>query len=199
MFGAIFGAGRQAGVLLLRQVRHDLSEPRPHIAAFTVQLPFSYATVASGAIYGRVSRATYWRTEMRRIFKTAVLGLAVAATALSGIPAQADHRWHRHHRHHDRGDELAAGLAGLAIGAIVGGILTQPSHSGRVYIDPPAPRYRYRYYGPAPVYSGPVTYHRAEPWSAEWYRACSIRFRSFDPRSGTYLGYDGHRHFCVIR
>ncbi|MCT8991181.1 BA14K family protein [Chelativorans sp. SCAU2101] len=133
---------------------------------------------------------------MRRIFKTAVLGLAVAATTLSAIPAQADHRWHRHHhRHHDRGGELAAGLAGLAFGAIVGGILSQPS--GRVYIDPPAPRYRY--YGPAPAYSGPVTYYRAEPWSPEWYRACSIRYRSFDPRSGTYLGYDGHRHFCEIR
>ena len=25
---------------------------------------------------------------------------------------------------------------------------------------------------------------------------CARRFRSHDPRSGTYLGYDGHRHIC---
>jgi hypothetical protein len=25
---------------------------------------------------------------------------------------------------------------------------------------------------------------------------CSQRFRSYDPRSGTYLGYDGYRHPC---
>ena len=25
---------------------------------------------------------------------------------------------------------------------------------------------------------------------------CSQRFRSYDPRSGTYLGYDGQRHPC---
>lgn len=141
---------------------------------------------------------------MKRILKNAVLGLAVAATALSTVvpAAQAgDHRWHRHYRHHDRdsGDALAAGIAGLAIGAIVGGVLSQPRPTGRVYIDPPVyapPRYHYR---PAPVYPGRVTYHAAEPWSPAWYRACDARYRSFDPRSGTYLGYDGHRHFCVIR
>ena len=26
--------------------------------------------------------------------------------------------------------------------------------------------------------------------------SCMQRFRSFDPGSGTYLGYDGHRHSC---
>lgn len=138
---------------------------------------------------------------MRRIFKSAVFGLALTTAALSAIPAQADHRWHRSHfRYHDRGgDELAAGLAGLAFGAIVGGILSQPRYPSRIYVDPPTARYPYRYYGPAPVYSGRVSYYGAEPWSAEWYRACSIRYRSFDARSGTFLGYDGQRHFCVVR
>ena len=27
-------------------------------------------------------------------------------------------------------------------------------------------------------------------------RWCLNRYRSYDPRSDTYLGYDGHRHFC---
>jgi hypothetical protein len=25
---------------------------------------------------------------------------------------------------------------------------------------------------------------------------CASRYRSYDPRSGTYLGYDGYRHAC---
>jgi hypothetical protein len=28
------------------------------------------------------------------------------------------------------------------------------------------------------------------------YAYCSQRFRSYDPASGTYLGYDGYRHPC---
>lgn len=39
----------------------------------------------------------------------------------------------------------------------------------------------------------------AEPWSPEWYDYCRSRFRSFDERSGTFLGYDGQRHFCVVK
>ncbi|WP_341874514.1 BA14K family protein [Methylobacterium nodulans] len=26
--------------------------------------------------------------------------------------------------------------------------------------------------------------------------ACAQRFKSYDPKSGTYLGYDGRRHPC---
>ncbi|MGI9400200.1 MAG: BA14K family protein, partial [Rhizobiaceae bacterium] len=28
---------------------------------------------------------------------------------------------------------------------------------------------------------------------------CRSKFRSFDERSGTYLGYDGRRRLCVVR
>lgn len=138
---------------------------------------------------------------MKQILKSSILGLAVAAMTVVSIPAQADH-WRRHH-HRDNGDALAAGIAGLAVGAIVGGVLSQPRYPDRVYIDPPryhyrtAPRYHYK---PAPVYRERVRYYGSfEPWSREWYRACSARYRSFDPGSGTFMGYDGRRHFCEIR
>jgi len=29
-----------------------------------------------------------------------------------------------------------------------------------------------------------------------WIAYCSSKYRSFDPASGTYLGYDGFRHYC---
>ena len=38
-----------------------------------------------------------------------------------------------------------------------------------------------------------------EPWTDEWFAWCDARYRSFDPNTGTFLGYDGRRHFCVYR
>jgi hypothetical protein len=66
---------------------------------------------------------------------------------------------------------------GFAAGAILGGMLAAPYY----YPQP--------YYYPAPGY-----YEDAAPDGAVDY--CMRRFRSFDPRSGTYLGNDGRRHPC---
>ena len=32
--------------------------------------------------------------------------------------------------------------------------------------------------------------------TAEWIAYCQTKYRSFDPATGTYLGYDGKRHYC---
>jgi len=40
------------------------------------------------------------------------------------------------------------------------------------------------------------TVARADTVTANWIASCARRFRSFDPASGTYLGYDGYRHYC---
>src|SRR5690606_22423117 len=100
---------------------------------------------------------------------------------------------------------IVAGIAGLAIGAIVGGIASQPSTSSRVYIDPPyRPTYEpypvYRTYeAPRYVQQRPAYYSGGlQPWTPSWYQACNQRYRSFDPSSGTFMGYDGHRHFCTF-
>ena len=73
-----------------------------------------------------------------------------------------------------RGPGVGLGI-GLATGALIGGALAAP-----YYYDP-------YYYAPAPrVYGAPddaVAY-------------CMQRFRSYDPASGTYVGYDGLRHPC---
>ncbi|MEO4001321.1 BA14K family protein [Mesorhizobium sp. CAU 1732] len=140
---------------------------------------------------------------MNRVVKTAAISALVAATALTAtLPASADHR--RHHRVNG-GELVAAGVLGLAAGALIAGANRRPDVVYR-YDDP--------YYAPAPVYEEPVRYYEPpvrvyeqpvyvepyasfEPWTREWYRYCGDRYRSFDPRSGTFMGYDGIRHFCV--
>jgi hypothetical protein len=64
------------------------------------------------------------------------------------------------------------GWGGFAAGAALGALLAAP--------------YYYR--------GGPYYYDYGPPDSAVAY--CLRRFRSYDPRSGTYLGYDGYRHPC---
>jgi hypothetical protein len=74
---------------------------------------------------------------------------------------------------------VGAGLIGLGIGAIVGSALTPRE----VYVVPPS-----AYYGPA-AYGPPA-------WTPEWYSSCSYRYRSFNPSTGYFVGYDGFPHFC---
>ncbi len=156
---------------------------------------------------------------MNRILKSAVLGLAVTATTLATLPAaQAGDGWRRHggyDRHYDdrTGDVVAAGVLGLAVGAIVGGIASAnsaPVTYGPVYREPvyrepvyrevrPRPR-PYRGYDvgePQVIYAEPVR-ASVEPWSRGWFRYCENRYRSFDPRTGTFTGYDGVKRFCTV-
>jgi hypothetical protein len=49
--------------------------------------------------------------------------------------------------------------------------------------------YGYGYYYGAPA----VGYQR---WTTEWFAYCRAKYRSFNPSTGYYLGYDGEYHFC---
>lgn len=135
---------------------------------------------------------------MNRFFKTAILSAAVAATTLATLPAAnaGDRRWRHHDRHyhhyHSSGNDIAvAGILGLAAGALAVGLTSQPAP---VYADP-YPRRPIRAY-PERVYLDEYA-GSLEPWSPGWYDYCSDRYRSFNPRSGTFMGYDGQEHFCV--
>ncbi len=133
--------------------------------------------------------------------KLAALALsgAVAVTAFAPA-AQADHRWrHRHDR--DVGAAIALGAGALALGAIIANSNNdrqrviyrdddgyrdyRPRRVHRVHRVYEEPRVRYRDYG------------GLEPWTDAWYDYCSDRYRSFNPRTGTFIGYDGGEHFCV--
>ncbi|PSJ60580.1 BA14K family protein [Kumtagia ephedrae] len=149
---------------------------------------------------------------MNRLLKSAVLGLAVAATTLATLPAaQAGDGWRRHHHNrYDSGDMVAAGVLGLAVGALAAGVATapEPDYYEPVYREP-VPVYREPVYR-EPVYRERVRVYREvepardyyayrgalEPWSPEWYDYCSSRYRSFNARTGTFTGYDGVKRFC---
>ncbi|WP_046862954.1 BA14K family protein [Microvirga massiliensis] len=77
--------------------------------------------------------------------------------------------YHGRYYHRDHGSAAAAGIAGLAAGALIGGaIASQQAQAAPTYVVPNQSAHAY----------------------------CSQRFRSYDPASGTYLGYDGNRHPC---
>lgn len=80
------------------------------------------------------------------------------------------------------------GYGGFAGGAIIGGALLARPYYG------PSPYYGYGYapyYAPPPP---PAYYGTEDDGPDDGY--CARRFKSYDPRSGTYLGYDGIRHPC---
>lgn len=80
-------------------------------------------------------------------------------------------RWHR------RG--YYRGYGGLATGLIIGGAIARSYN------------YPYGYPYSYPYAAAPYPYPGGD---AVGY--CLRRFRSYDPASGTYLGYDGYRHPC---
>ncbi|MBC8129877.1 MAG: BA14K family protein [Rhizobiaceae bacterium] len=122
-----------------------------------------------------------------------------------------DRGWRHHgHRGFDGGDALAAGVIGLGVGALLGGALADGNR--RYYDD--GPRYRTYggdYYG-GPILEGPVierryieverplrSYRDAPRAYRSGYShvaACEARYRSYDRRTDTFVGYDGVVRRC---
>ena len=96
-----------------------------------------------------------------------VLATAPAAMAQRHGGHHGGHHGGYHHGH--RGGGWGGAGVGFAAGALLGSALA-------------APRYGYAY-APGPAYDDATAY-------------CLQRFKSYDPASGTYLGYDGYRHPC---
>lgn len=135
------------------------------------------------------------------------------------------HHKKRNKKKRNRGsssDAIAAGIIGFAIGAI---IADQASRPRTVYVEP-QPVYRQPlpvYTQQQPIYREPVvndyndynnynSYDEPnviryedtvgasyEPWTPAWANWCDNKYRSFNARTGTFRGYDGLDHFCVVR
>src|SRR3954469_13184225 len=101
-------------------------------------------------------------------------------------------------RHYRRGAYgYGAGVVGAGIGAAAAvGAATSPwGWGGNAY-------YRGAGYGGGPYYGAGAfgnsygSYAAGDGGDTDTLAYCTQRFRSYDPGSGTYLGYDGLRHAC---
>ncbi|PVB61747.1 BA14K family protein [Labrenzia sp. 011] len=97
-----------------------------------------------------------------------------------------NHGGKKHGNNDNLGAAVAAGVIGLAAGAVLLGATRQPAAS-----PPPV-----NYYPQAP-YPGRVQGAAGyQPWSPAWYQHCSSKYRSFNPSTGTYTTYGGEQRFC---
>jgi|SRR6185369_13478484 len=107
------------------------------------------------------------------------IALAVLMTAACIVPAEAQWRgrgW-GHGSYYDRG----GGIIGGVIGGIIGNVIAeqfrpQPYYPPPVFYQPPQPNY-------VPEYNASMQY-------------CMQRFRSYNPQTGYYFGYDNQYHPC---
>lgn len=103
--------------------------------------------------------------------------MLVAVLCALALPAGAQERdwrsWNRGPPHHRPPVVVVKPDPGAAFwGGVFGGVLTQWWQSNRP--------------------------GREEERNADWLASCSTRYKSFDPYTGTYLGYDGLRHRCTL-
>ncbi len=111
-----------------------------------------------------------------RISKFATTAAVIGAVAMTSVsPASAA-----------KGRNTAA-VAGAAAGLLLGGLIGSQYRDRDRYYEDRAPVYYY----PAPA---PRAYYPAPYDPAVSY--CMRRFKSYDPYSMTYVGYDGYRHPC---
>lgn len=104
------------------------------------------------------------------MFKRSFVSVLVAAglSAVTLVSAVQPSAAGSWHHHHRR-DAAIAGIAGLG-GFILGSALAQPR---TVYVEPDD--------------------------GGSWHvRRCLSRYRSYDPGSDTYVGYDGLRRYCNL-
>lgn len=107
----------------------------------------------------------------------AVAALQADEVARAQQPAKLELvRFHHHHHHHHHHHGFFRGGPRIGFGFYGG-----PVYGG--------PYYDYGYEGPPVVYGAPV------PAGGD-VAYCMHRYRSYDPGSGTYLGFDGLRHPC---
>ncbi|MFN3349123.1 BA14K family protein [Pseudorhodoplanes sp.] len=111
---------------------------------------------------------------------------APAAAGLSSLGApdkqlvqQVQHRgrYYRGGRHY--GYRGYRGRDAAIAGGIIGGLALGAAIAGAAAAPPP-----------------PVVYAPAYGARADWIAYCSSKYRSFNPATGLYLGYDGQYHPC---
>jgi hypothetical protein len=80
--------------------------------------------------------------------------------------------------------------------AIADAVVGRPAYRATLYPAYPGFPVSY-YYDDTYIYVGPRRVALAEASDPSWLAYCSAKYRSFDPTTGTFLGYDGLRHPCT--
>jgi hypothetical protein len=106
-------------------------------------------------------------SPMRSVAGVERLGAAVAVQPVEAVQYRRGYRGPNHHRH---GYHPRYGWHGGSGAAALGGLAA------------------------GAIIGGAIAGSQARASDAVAY--CAQRFRSYDPASGTYLGYDGRRHPC---
>jgi len=76
------------------------------------------------------------------------------------------------------GGEFTGGILGGIVGGAIGSIFAPEPEPPVVIVQQPPPS------------EGPAA------WSPEWFAYCTARYKSFEPQTGTFTGYDGIKYFC---
>jgi len=121
--------------------------------------------------------------EHSRHFGASLLVLCLFLIA-TPIAAQDHHHWNDRPQYGFNWGQVGGTAVGTAGGQVLGGVINRwlfPAPPPVVVQQPPPV-----------VIAQPVLV----PGTAAWYAYCSRKYRSFDPQTGTYLGYDGIRHAC---
>jgi len=146
--------------------------------------------------------------NLKVLSTAAALALVLPMAAPSASFAQHPHAMGGHAGGHPGGARFSGGyhggyhhggggggfIPGAVAGALVGGAIAAGGGYG-YYGDP-------GYYGPGPGYYDDQYYDEGAmaavpaPVGDDAVAYCMQTYHSYDPRSGTYLGYDGYRHPC---
>ena len=105
---------------------------------------------------------------MKRIIALVGAVAMIGVTALTAAPAQAAPWWWYNHPHYH-----TYWGPGPAIGAGILGFAAGAAIAG-------------------------AARDRAYAYEGDHVAACEDAYRSYDPRTDTYLGYDGYRHYCEL-
>jgi hypothetical protein len=103
-----------------------------------------------------------------------VLICAVATAAAAQPQHNRGWGWGNRDHHHQRYDR-DRDKSGAFWGGVLGGWIAQALRPGR---------------------EGEDVEGDLRPWTDPWFEWCKRRYRTFDPQSGQYWGYDGKPHFC---
>ncbi|WP_375657739.1 MULTISPECIES: BA14K family protein [unclassified Bartonella] len=98
------------------------------------------------------------------------------------------------------GEALAMGILALAAGALLSKILKKPEQPQVVYQTAPqhqivyqqVPQEQIIYETPQTVEYEPVQ----QSWESDWLQYCKKKYRSFNPKTGTFRDRNGLEHVC---